>query len=100
MFKRSKVEKQLLSRISELTVKLETSESPVDKEAVSKELREVVETYKIVKNDNKARLSDMITIDTLVKSGVSLASLYMVMHYEQTEIMVRDGFDLAKRLMP
>lgn len=100
MWKRNKVEKQVLSRISELTNKLETVETPVEKEAISKELREMVETFKIIKDDNKFKLSDTITLDTLIKSGVSLASLYLVMNYEKSEILVKNGFDIAKRMLP
>lgn len=46
------------------------------------------------------KVTDIVSVDTLIKSGVSIAGLLMILKYEQTDIITTKGLDFVKRLLP
>lgn len=50
--------------------------------------------------DDGRKITDIVSIDTLIKSGVSIAGLLMILKYEQTDIITTKGLDFVKRLLP
>lgn len=50
--------------------------------------------------DDGRKVTDIVSVDTLIKSGVSIAGLLMILKYEQTDIITTKGLDFVKRLLP
>ena len=76
----------------------ELSEENVDKTSTLNEID--ILSRSAERLDDSRKVTDIISIDTLIKSGVSIAGLLMILKYEQTDIITTKGLDFVKRLLP
>ena len=87
---------QVQNKISLLVESLSLPETNI--EATLNQIKTLNETLETI--DNGGKLTDILSVDTLVKSGVSIAGLLMILKYEQTDIITTKGLDFVKRLLP
>lgn len=94
--KQKKLEQKLRNEIDLRLEELKDSE--VDSADTMAHLNAITETYSVVKKDNK--VMDGFSLDTVVKSVVSIAGLVMILKYEEDNIITTKGLDFIKRLLP
>lgn len=92
--------KKLQLKVNEKIGKLvdELDKETVDKASTLNEIDVLSRSAERLDDDRK--VTDVISIDTLIKSGVSIAGLLMILRYEQTDIITTKGLDFVKRLLP
>lgn len=91
-----KLQSKMNDKIGNLVDKLDEKE--VDKESTLNEIN--ILSNSAERLDDNRKLTDTISIDTLIKGGVSIAGLLMILKYEQTDIITTKGLDFVKRLLP
>ena len=94
--KNKKLQRKMNDNIGNLVDEL--NEEKVDKASTLNEID--ILSRSAERLDNGRTISDIISIDTLIKSGVSIAGLLMIMKYEETDIITTKGLDFVKRLLP
>ena len=94
--KNKKLQRKVNDKIGKLVDEL--SEENVDKSSTLNEIDVLSRSAERLDDDRK--VTDVISIDTLIKSGVSIAGLLMILKYEQTDIITTKGLDFVKRLLP
>lgn len=94
--KNKKLQLKVNDKISKLVDEL--SEETVDKSSTLNEID--VLSRSAERLDDGRKVTDIVSIDTLIKSGVSIAGLLMILKYEQTDIITTKGLDFVKRLLP
>ena len=93
-------DKKLKLKVNEKIGKLvdELDKETVDKTSTLNEIEVLSRSAERLEDGRK--VSDIISADTLIKSGVSIAGLLMILKYEQTDIITTKGLDFVKRLLP
>lgn len=94
--KNKKLKLKVNDKISRLVDELD--EETVDKSSTLNEID--VLSRSAERLDDGRKVTDIVSIDTLIKSGVSIAGLLMILKYEQTDIITTKGLDFVKRLLP
>ena len=94
--KNKKLQRKMNDKIGNLVDEL--SEEKVDKASTLNEID--VLSRSAERLDDVRTVTDIVSIDTLIKSGVSIAGLLMILKYEQTDIITTKGLDFVKRLLP
>lgn len=94
--KQKKLEKKLRN---EIDLRLDGLHDPdKDSAGMMTELNSITETYSVVKKDSG--LLEGMSLDTVVKSVVSIAGLVLILKYEESDIITTKGLDFIKRLLP
>lgn len=94
--KNKKLQRKVNDKIGKLVDEL--SEENVDKTSTLNEID--ILSRSAERLDDGRKVTDIVSIDTLIKSGVSIAGLLMILKYEQTDIITTKGLDFVKRLLP
>lgn len=94
--KNKKLQRKVNDKIGKLVDEL--SEENVDKSSTLNEID--ILSRSAERLDDGRKVTDIVSIDTLIKSGVSIAGLLMILRYEQTDIITTKGLDFVKRLLP
>lgn len=93
-------QKELESKLrDEIDLRLEgLKNSELDSAEVMSELDQITETYNVVKKDDNRFIG--LSLDTVIKAGVSITGLLMILKYEETDIITTKGLDFVKRILP
>ena len=94
--KDKKLKHKVNERIGSLVDKLD--DQKVDKESTLNEID--VLSRSTERLDNGRKVTDIVSMDTIIKGGFSIAGLIMIMRYEETDIITTKGLDFVKRLLP
>lgn len=94
--KNKKLQRKMNDKIGNLVDEL--SEEKVDKASTLNEID--ILSRSAERLDDSRKVTDIVSIDTLIKSGVSIAGLLMILKYEETDIITTKGLDFVKRLLP
>ena len=94
--KNKKLQRKMNDKIGNLVDEL--SEEKVDKASTLNEID--ILSRSAERLDDGRKVKDIVSVDTLIKSGVSIAGLLMILKYEQTDIITTKGLDFVKRLLP
>ena len=94
--KNKKLQRKVNDKIGKLVDEL--SEENVDKSSTLNEID--ILSRSAERLDDGRKVTDIVSIDTLIKSGVSIAGLLMILRYEQTDIITTKGLEFVKRLLP
>ena len=94
--KNKKLQRKMNDKIGNLVDEL--SEEKVDKASTLNEID--ILSRSAERLDDGRKVTDIVSVDTLIKSGVSIAGLLMILKYEQTDIITTKGLDFVKRLLP
>ena len=94
--KNKKLQLKMNDKIGKLVDKLD--EETADKASTLNEIDTLSRSAERL--DDGRKVTDIISVDTLIKSGVSIAGLLMILKYEQTDIITTKGLDFVKRLLP
>ena len=94
--KNKKLQRKVNDKIGKLVDEL--SEENVDKSSTLNAID--ILSRSAERLDDGRKVTDIVSIDTLIKSGVSIAGLLMILRYEQTDIITTKGLDFVKRLLP
>ena len=94
--KNKKLQRKMNDKIGNLVDEL--SEEKVDKASTLNEID--ILSRSAERLDDGRKVTDIVSVDTLIKSGVSIAGLLMILKYEETDIITTKGLDFVKRLLP
>lgn len=94
--KDKKLKHKVNEKIGSLVDKLDEKE--VDKASTLNEIEILSRSAERLEDNRK--VTDIVSVDTLIKGGFSIAGLIMIMRYEETDIITTKGLDFVKRLLP
>lgn len=94
--KDKKLKHKVNDKIGKLVDKLDEKE--VDKASTLNEID--ILSRSTERLDNGRKVTDIVSMDTIIRGGFSIAGLIMIMRYEETDIITTKGLDFVKRLLP